>query len=190
MRLESKVALVTGAARGQGRSHAVRLAEEGASVIAIDLCGPVEAAQYPLSSEDDLAETARLLAATGREFLCQRADVRDQKDLDSAVSEGVGRFGRLDVVCANAGITAHAKAWEMSDAEWNDVVDICLTGVWRTVKATVPTMIACGNGGSIIITSSTAGLRGYANHASYCAAKHGVVGLAKTLAVELAEYSI
>jgi SDR family mycofactocin-dependent oxidoreductase len=190
MRLESKVVFVTGAARGQGRSHAVRLAEEGANIIAIDLCGQVEAAQYPLSNEDDLEETRRLVAATGRGVLVRRVDVRDQEALDSVVAEGIEEFGKIDIVCANAGITAHAKAWEMSDAAWNDVVDICLTGVWRTVKAAVPSMIAAGAGGSIVITSSTAGLHTFANHASYCAAKYGVVGLAGTLAIELAEYDI
>jgi SDR family mycofactocin-dependent oxidoreductase len=190
MRLESKVALVTGAARGQGRSHALRLAEEGARVVAIDACTDIASVPYQLATEEDLEESRQALATVGREFICQRADVRDQAQLDKVVSDAVARFGGIDIVCANAGITSHAAAWELSDSQWADVIDVNLTGVWRTVKAVIPSMIEQGRSGSIIITSSTAGLKGTRNHAHYSAAKHGVVGLARALAVELAEFSI
>jgi (+)-trans-carveol dehydrogenase len=190
MRLSSKVALVTGAGRGQGRSHAVRLAQEGANVVAIDLCRQIDSAPYALSTEEDLEETRRLVTATGQLALCRRVDVRDQMGLDSVVDDAVKQFGGIDIVCANAGITTHAKTWEHSDAQWHDVIDVNLTGVWRTMKAVVPSMISRGAGGSIIVTSSSAGLRAIANHASYCATKFGVVGLARTLAIELAEYGI
>ncbi len=190
MRLESKVALVTGAARGQGRSHAVRLAEEGADVIAVDSCVQIGSAPYPMATPSDLQETVDRVEKTGRRILAREVDVRDQAALDAVVRAGVEAFGGLDVVVANAGITSHAKTWKLSDDEWQDVIDVNLTGVWRTVRAAVPGMIERGRGGSIVITSSTGGLRGLDNHAHYCAAKHGVVGLARTLALELAEYSI
>jgi (+)-trans-carveol dehydrogenase len=190
MRLKSKVAFVTGAARGQGRAHAVRLAKEGARVVIIDACADNEAVAYPLPGPDELAQTADLVRAQGADVLARQVDVRDQQGLDAVIADALEAFGQLDIVCANAGITAHAKTWELSDAQWNEVVDVNLTGVWRTVKAAVPSMIERGQGGAIIITSSTCGLKGVNNHASYCAAKHGVVGLARTLALELAPYRV
>jgi len=190
MRLQSKVAFITGAARGQGRAHAIRLAKEGAKVVIIDACTQIDSVPYPLPDPGELALTARLVEEAGGAVLARQVDVRDSDGLNKAVADGLSAFGRLDIVCANAGITSHAKTWEHTEAQWNDIIDINLTGVWRTVKATVPPMIKLGQGGSIIITSSTAGLKGINNHASYCAAKHGVVGLARTLAYELAPHRV
>jgi SDR family mycofactocin-dependent oxidoreductase len=189
MRLQGKVAFVTGAGRGQGRSHAIHLAQEGASVVAIDACVDVASAPYPMATQDDLDETARLVAQHGR-VLARRVDVRDLAELEDVAAEAEHTFGGIDVVVANAGITSQAKTWEMTEVEWSDVIDINLTGVWRTLKATVPAMIRGGRGGSIIITSSTGGSKGISNHAHYCASKHGVVGVARTLAIELAEHMI
>ncbi|HEX5266588.1 MAG TPA: mycofactocin-coupled SDR family oxidoreductase [Acidimicrobiales bacterium] len=189
-RLEGKVAFITGAARGQGRAHCVRLAAEGADIIGVDICGEVGASELPPSAPQDLEETARLVEKEGRRAVTRQADVRDLAALQSAVDEGVGELGRLDVVVANAGILNWSWSWEMSAEQWRDVIDVNLTGVFNTVKASVPTMIAQGQGGSIIMTSSVAGLYGQPFTASYTAAKHGVVGLARCLANELAEHSI
>jgi len=190
-RLDGKVAFVTGAARGQGRSHAVRLAEEGADIIAIDLCGQVDSVQYPMSSPDDLAETQRLVEEQDRRVIAQQADVRDFEQLKTAVDRGVAEFGRLDVVCANAGIFTSADSMvDLTEEQWQDVIGINLTGVWHTVKVAVPHMIAAGNGGAIVITSSTAGLKGFPGFGHYVASKHGVIGIMRTLAIELAEHSI
>jgi SDR family mycofactocin-dependent oxidoreductase len=189
-RLEGKVAFITGAARGQGRAHSVRLAAEGADIIGVDICGEVGASELPPATPQDLEETARLVEKEGRRMLARQADVRDLPALQSAVDEGVAELGRLDVVVANAGILNWSWSWEMSPEQWRDVIDVNLTGVFNTVKATVPTMIAQGEGGSIIMTSSVAGLYGQPFTASYTAAKHGVVGLARCLANELSEHSI
>lgn len=191
--LDGKVALVTGAARGQGRAHALKLAEEGATVVGLDIAGKtaIDTMFYPLATAEDLAQTAKELEALGGQHLTRQVDVRVQDQLDAVVAEIKERFGRLDVVAANAGIaTNFRKAWELTDAEWQDVIDVDLTGVWRTTKAAIPLMIEAGNGGSITLTSSLAGLKGYSNIAGYVAAKHGVNGLMKTLANELGEYGI
>ena len=190
--LDGRVAFVTGAARGMGRSHAVRLAREGASVIATDVASAVSAHNgYPPATEADLKETARLLQAEVRPFLVEVADVRDSDALDAILSEGVTRFGgRLDVVVANAGISNWNRFWEMSDEQWQTMIDINLTGVWRSMEAAVPHMLSAGNGGSIIAVSSVAGLKALPSQAHYTAAKHGVTGLAKAAAVELGEYGI
>jgi (+)-trans-carveol dehydrogenase len=189
--LSGKVAFVTGAARGQGRAHAVKLASEGADIVAVDLLGDIATTFYALATADELDHTVKLVEETGRRIVARQADVRDQAALDAAVAAGVDTFGRLDVVAANAGIaTTMAKTWELTDDEWNDVVDVNLTGVWRTVKAAVPAMLAAGNGGSIVLTSSLAGLKGYSNIAGYVAAKHGVNGLMRTLANELGPHGI
>ena len=194
-RVQDKVALVTGAGRGQGRSHVIRLAEEGARVIAVDL--PEAASKdvsryspYPMATEADLAETVRIVAAAGGEAVGLYADVRDESDLAAAVAAGVARFGRLDIVSANAGITGFTgKAWELSRDNWQAVIDTDLTGTWQTVKAVAPVMIdqRCG---SIVMTASTMGLKGTANLAAYVAAKHGVIGLMRALAHELAPFSV
>ncbi len=190
MRVAGKVAFITGAGRGQGRSHAVRLAQEGATIVAIDSCTDVATVAYPMATLDDLNETKRLVEHTGQACLARQVDVRDQAGLNQVVADAVAQFGGIHIVCANAGITSHAKTWELTDDEWNDVIGINLTGVWRTLKAAVPAMIELNEGGSIILTSSSGGLRGIPNHTHYVAAKHGVLGIARTLAMELAEYSI
>jgi (+)-trans-carveol dehydrogenase len=185
-----RVALITGAARGQGRSHAVRLAEEGADIIAIDLCRQVGTVPYPLSTPDDLAETAKLVEATGRKIVTVVADVRSLDEMRAAVDDAVAQLGRLDIVVANAGIhSGGIPTWEMADEMWQDLIDVNLTGVWITCKAAVPHLVAAG-GGSIVITSSTAGLRPYAGIAHYVSAKHALMGLTKTLAQELGAHGI
>jgi (+)-trans-carveol dehydrogenase len=180
-----KVAFVTGAARGQGRSHAVRLAAEGADIIAVDVCGQLESVDYPMSTPADMSETIALVEEQGRKIVARQADVRDLATLQAIVDEGVSAFGRLDVVVANAGIATYAPALELTELQWDEMVAVNLSGVWRTVRASVPHMKAAGVGGSVIITSSTSGLRGIPNAAHYAAAKHGLVGLMKVLALEL-----
>lgn len=190
-RLQGKVAFITGAARGQGRSHALRLAEEGADIIAIDVCEPVGDMPYEFPTEADLAETARQVEALDRRIVTHKADIRDFDALKAAVDDGVAQLGRLDIVSANAGIgSSPYKTWELPNDVWRDMIDVNLTGQWHTVKAAVPHMIDAGNGGAIVLTSSMAALRTYANVAHYTAAKHGMVGLMRVLAVELGEYGI
>jgi (+)-trans-carveol dehydrogenase len=189
-RVDGKVAFVTGAARGQGRAHAVRLAEEGADIIAVDVCRQLATVPYPMATPDDLAETAKLVEDLDRRIVAREADVRDSAQLAEVVAEGVAELGRLDVVVANAGIVSIGPTLELEEDVWQEMIDVNLTGVWKSLKAAVPPMIEAGNGGSVIITSSAAGLRGFPNIAHYVAAKHGVVGLMKTLAQELAPYMI
>jgi SDR family mycofactocin-dependent oxidoreductase len=190
--LDGRVAFVTGAARGQGRSHAVRLAREGAAIIAVDAATEVSADNgYPPATPADLAETAKLVEAEGRPVLARAVDVRDSAGMNAVVAEGFAAFGsRLDVVVANAGISNWSRFWEMTDDQWLTMIDINLTGVWRTLKAAVPRMIEAGNGGSIITVSSVAGIKALPGQAHYSAAKHGVVGLTKSAAIELGEYGI
>ncbi|TQC42132.1 NAD(P)-dependent oxidoreductase [Rhodococcus sp. WS4] len=188
--LDGKVAFITGAAIGQGRSHAVKLAEAGADIIAIDLCDEVPTIEYAQGTADDLAETARLVEAQDRRIFTAHADVRDLATLKTAVDRGVAQLGRLDIVLANAGIASFAPADEITEEMWNDVIDINLTGVFKTVVAALPHLKANGDGGSIVMTSSNAGIKGLGNLAHYTAAKHGVVGLMKTLANELGQYNI
>ncbi|MQA84847.1 MAG: mycofactocin-coupled SDR family oxidoreductase [Streptosporangiales bacterium] len=191
-RLDGRVAFVTGAARGQGRSHAVRLAEDGADIIAVDLCRQVDSVRpfYRMPTTADLAETARLVEDLDRRVVARQADVREYDQLESALGAGLAELGGLDIVCANAGIFTYGVAWEIDEQTWRDVIDINLTGVWHTVKAAVPPMIQRGRSGAIVITSSTAGLKGLTNIAHYVASKHAVVGLMRTLANELAPYRI
>jgi (+)-trans-carveol dehydrogenase len=190
-RVAGKVAFITGAARGQGRSHAVRLAQEGADIVAVDICEDVPGIPYPGATEADLAETVKQVEALDRRIVAVKADVRDPRALKAALDDGVAQLGRLDIVCANAGIgTAPVAAWEMDESVWQTMIDINLTGVWHTTKVAIPHLIAGGNGGSIIITSSAAGLQAYQNIAHYVSAKHGVVGLMRTLALELAPHFI
>jgi SDR family mycofactocin-dependent oxidoreductase len=189
--LEGKVALVTGAARGQGRSHALALAEAGADVIAVDVCAPVETVEYRAATQAELDETVAEVEKLDRRIVAQRADVRDLAALEACVEEGVSQLGRLDVVVANAGIFHFGKAvHELSEQEWQTTIDVNLTGVWKTVRATVPRLIEQGDGGSVILISSTAGIQGFPNLAHYVAAKHGVTGLAKAMANELGKYRI
>ncbi|MGW0182347.1 mycofactocin-coupled SDR family oxidoreductase [Nocardia sp. NPDC003345] len=188
--LDGKVAFITGAARGQGRSHALRLAAEGADIVAIDTTTEAKTVPYPLASAADLAETVQLVEAAGRRIVARDADVRDLQALAAAAEAGAGEFGRLDIVVANAGISSPAPALAMSEDAWNEMIDINLTGVWKTLKAAVPHIAAGGRGGSVVITSSVAAM--VANHglAHYAAAKAGLVGLMKVLAKELAPQSI
>ena len=189
-KLQGKVALITGAARGQGRSHAVRLAEEGADIVAIDIAAAIPTAYYPAATPVDLQLTGKLVEAEGVRALIAEADVRDQGALDDVVARALAAFGHIDIVVANAGTASHAPTWELADDQWQNVVDVNLTGVWRTVKACVPAMIARGQGGAVVLTSSLAGLHGYGNISSYVAAKHGVNGLMRTLANELGPHNI
>ena len=186
-RVGGKVAFITGAARGQGRSHALRLAQEGADIIAIDICEDIAGTPYAGATEADLAETVRQVEALDRRIIASKADVRDFDTLKRAVDDGVAQLGRLDIVSANAGIlTSPGKAEDFSDETWNTMIDVNLTGVWHAAKAAIPHLKAGKNGGAIILTSSEAGLRGFANAGHYVSAKHGVVGLMRTLALELA----
>ena len=185
-RVAGKVAFVTGAARGQGRSHAIRLAQEGADIIAVDLVRQVDSVPYPMSTPDDLAQTVKEVEALDRRIVATAADVRDYGALKAALDDGVAQLGQLDIVSANAGICSFGAAEELPEQTWQDMIDTNLTGVWHAAKAAIPHLRAGGRGGSIILTSSTAGLKALANMAHYVAAKHGVVGLMRTLALELA----
>jgi (+)-trans-carveol dehydrogenase len=189
-KLDGKVALITGAARGQGRSHAVRLAADGADIIGVDLCAQVPSVTYPMSSPEDLDETAALVKAHNRRFYHAIADVRDFGQLSDVVSAGVAELGGLNIVVANAGICIPRSVLEPRDVGWwDDVIAVNLTGVWHTVRAALDHLVAGGEG-SIILISSTAGIRGLGNLGSYAAAKHGVIGLGKCLAIELGPLGI
>src|ERR1700747_3668427 len=182
-RVEGKVALITGAARGQGRSHAMRLAEEGANIIGLDLppATAVNSTAYPMAGGDDFAETVRLVEERGRRILACSADVRDQAQVSAAVAAGIEEFGRVDIVGANASILGSGEfVWEIPDQRWEDTLDINVTGVWNTVRACAPHMIEADRGGAIVITSSTAGLSGTARTGAYTTSTHAVVGLMKT----------
>ena len=190
-RVEGKVAFITGAARGQGRAHAVRLAQEGADIIAIDICKQIPSVQIPLSTPEDLAETADLVKGHNRRIYTAEVDVRDYDALKAAVDAGVEQMGRLDIIVANAGIgNGGATLDKTSEGDWNDMIDVNLGGVWKTVKAGVPHLLAGGRGGSIILTSSVGGLKAYPHTGHYVAAKHGVVGVMRTFAVELGAQNI
>ncbi len=188
--LAGKVAFITGAARGQGRAEALRLAADGADIIAIDLCDQIDSVPYPLATRDDLAATVKLVEETGARIVAQQADVRDEQALQAALRTGVEQLGRLDIVVANAGI---APMQSGSDG-WRDVIDVNLTGVHHTVEAAIPIMVEQGEGGSIVLISSAAGLIGVGGgdrgSLGYTAAKHGVVGLMRAYANFLAPHSI
>jgi SDR family mycofactocin-dependent oxidoreductase len=186
---DGKIALVSGAARGQGRSHALRLAAEGADIIAVDICQNVTSMDYDLATEDDLNETAKMVEALDRRIVARIADVRSRDQMKTVVDEAVGELGGLDVVCANAGICIMRPWHEVTEEIWDDQVDTNLKGVWNTLVATVPHLIQRG-GGSIVITASAAGVKAYPYLAPYVAAKHGLIGLAKEMANELALQNI
>jgi SDR family mycofactocin-dependent oxidoreductase len=188
-RLDGKVALITGAARGIGRAQAVRFAQEGADVVALDVCAAIDTVRIPPATPDDLAETARLVAEAGGRIVTEIVDVRDADGLRAAADAGAERFGGLDIVCATAGITSRGIAADISEPVWQTMLDVNLSGVWRTCKVAVPHLIARGSG-SVILVSSIAGLRGLVGVAHYTAAKHGVVGLMRSLANELAPHGI
>ncbi|MFI5511373.1 mycofactocin-coupled SDR family oxidoreductase [Mycobacterium sp. NPDC051804] len=191
-RVEGKVAFVSGAARGQGRSHAVRLAEEGADIIAVDVCKRISSqTDIPAATPDDLAETADLVKNLNRRIVTAEVDVRDYDALKTVVDGGVEQLGRLDIVVANAGIgNGGATLDKTSEDDWRDMIDVNLSGVWKTVKTAVPHLLSGNRGGSIILTSSVGGLKPYPHTGHYIAAKHGVIGLMRTFAVELGQHSI
>ncbi|MGV9711493.1 mycofactocin-coupled SDR family oxidoreductase [Gordonia sp. NPDC003424] len=196
-KLDGKVVFITGAARGQGRSHAVRFAQEGADIIGLDVCDQIDTVPYPMASKEDLAETERLVTATGRRMIARQADVRAPDQIREVLAEGVAEFNRLDCVSANAGIFQFGEPGRASHA-FSDAVAVMLTGVYHTLDAAIGLMVEAGNGGSIAITSSNAGLRGpnmalsdlTAGFLGYTAAKHGVVGLMRMYANSLAQHHI
>jgi SDR family mycofactocin-dependent oxidoreductase len=195
---DGRVALITGAARGQGRSHAVRFAEEGADIIAIDICDQIDCVGYPMATREDLNETANLVEKTGRRIVAERGDVRDFKWLKTIVANGVAELGRVDFVLANAGIAPLVGEQRHDIVAYVDAVDVMLNGVYYTIEATLPALLDHGDGGAIVITSSTAGLNSLCptfsvrshGFAGYHAAKHGVVGLMRYYATSLAEKNI
>jgi SDR family mycofactocin-dependent oxidoreductase len=184
-RVEGKVAFITGAARGMGRAHAVTLAREGADIIAVDLLKQVDSVAYPMSTQEDLAETVRQVEALGRRIVGTQADVRDYDGLKLALDDGVAQLGRLDIVSVNAGIVNYGALEEFPEQVWQDMIDINLTGAWHTAKAAIPHLRTGGRGGSIIFSSSLAGQIPFTTAGHYTAAKHGVVGMMRTFALEL-----
>jgi SDR family mycofactocin-dependent oxidoreductase len=188
--LEGQVAFITGVARGQGRSHALTLAREGANIIGLDLCAKPSSTVYDGATEEDLQETVRLVKETGVDIVAEVGDTRDYEQVKSVFDRGVEQFGRVDIVLPNAGICSGAKTWEITPDAWREMVEINLNGVFHTVKAAVPTMISQGGGGSIVFTGSTEALKGGENISSYSASKHGVTGLMTSLARELGQYNI
>jgi SDR family mycofactocin-dependent oxidoreductase len=187
--LDGKVALVTGAARGQGRSHAQILAASGAKIIACDIARQLPTVEYPMANEEDLEATIRAVEKDGGEIVAQIADVSDGAQMEAVVAAGIERFGRIDILVANAGISGNAVSWLITDDEWDEMLRVNLKGPWQSAKAVIPHMIERGEG-SIVITSSSSGLIGIPNLAHYVASKHGVHGLMKSLALELAVHNI
>jgi (+)-trans-carveol dehydrogenase len=190
-RLENKVALISGVARGQGRSHALRLVSEGVSIIGFDGLCTYDTVPYKQATQEDLDETVGLVEAAGGRILAGRGDVRNRDEIQSIVDKGIAEFGSIDIVVANAGIGINSVLfWEVSQQEWDDVIGVCLTGAWHTVSAAVPSMIEAGKGGSIIITSSSAAQKAAPRLAPYIAAKTGVIGMMRSMANDLAPYKI
>ncbi|MEU6642829.1 mycofactocin-coupled SDR family oxidoreductase [Saccharomonospora sp. NPDC046836] len=187
--LEGKVALITGGSRGQGRAHAVTCAREGADVIIVDLMKPVVDVPYRLATSTDHAETVKQVEALGRKILAIEGDVRDQSTLDDAVARGIADFGGIDILIANAGIWTQGNFWELTEQQWDEMIGVNLTGVWKAAKAVTPHMIERKTG-SIVITSSVNGLEPGAQYAHYVSAKHGVIGLMKNIALELAPFGV
>ncbi|GAA1517148.1 mycofactocin-coupled SDR family oxidoreductase [Nocardioides humi] len=189
-RVDGKVALITGVARGQGRAHALRLAEEGASIVGFDALTQFDSAPYPMPVDDDLAETERLVTERGGRIVTRVADVRDLDQVQGMVDLAFDEYGRLDTVVANAGICGFGKAWELDKSAWDEMIDVNLTGVWNTLRASVPRIIEQDQGGSLILTASVAGFSGMRNVSHYVAAKHGVVGLMRAYSNEVAPHNI
>lgn len=188
-RLTNKVALISGVARGQGRSHALRLAAEGVSVIGFDGLCTYDTVPYKQATQRDLDETVRLIREAGGKIYAGRADVRDRGEIEHIIKEGTAEAGPIDIVVANAGIGINSRPfWEVSQQEWDDVIGVCLTGAWHTVSAAVPSMIAAGHGGSVIMTSSAAALKAAPQLSPYIAAKTGVIGMMRSMANDLAPY--
>jgi SDR family mycofactocin-dependent oxidoreductase len=188
--LDGKVAFITGIARGQGRSHAVTLAREGADIIGLDSCKQPATTPYPGATPEDLEETVRLVEETGRKIVAEQADVRDLAQVQAVFDAGIAQFGRVDIVLPNAGICAGGLTWEIAPEAWQEMLDVNLTGPWNTVRVALPTMIEQGDGGSIVFTGSVDALKGSANISSYAASKHGVTGLMRSLANEVGRYGI
>lgn len=188
-RLTNKIALITGAARGIGRAQAVRFAEEGADIVAVDVCGPIDTVHVPSSTPDDLAETASLVERAGGRVVTEIVDIRDSEELRAAADRGAAELGGIDIVCATAGVTSRGNAVELSEAAWRTMLDVNLTGVWNTCTVSAPHLISRG-AGSMVLVSSIAGLRGLIGVAHYTAAKHGVVGLMRSLAHDLAPHGV
>ncbi|GAB4658941.1 mycofactocin-coupled SDR family oxidoreductase [Mycobacterium avium] len=189
-RLEGKVAFITGAARGQGRSHAIRLAAEGADIIAVDTFDKIDTVPYPLATAEELADTVAEVEKLGQRVVADEADVRDLASITEVVNRGFRELGRLDIVLANAGVVSYAPTLDLTEEQWRDMLDINLVGVWRTIKASVPHIIAGGRGGAVVITSSMAALKAFDNTAHYSAAKGGLVSMMRVLAKELAPHGI
>jgi SDR family mycofactocin-dependent oxidoreductase len=196
--LSGKVALISGAARGQGRSHAIRLAEEGANIIGFDICHQIDSVEYAMATQQDLAETSKMVECGGGRIVTAEADARDPEAVQKVVDLGLTEFGQIDIVVANAGIMPITGEQGMQRQAWIDAIDVMLSGVYYTVQAAAPSMIEKGAGGAIVITSSTAGLKGLVRDyktavpglAGYIAAKHGVVGLMRMYANALAAHNI
>ncbi|MDY6810713.1 MAG: mycofactocin-coupled SDR family oxidoreductase [Actinomycetota bacterium] len=188
---DGKVVYITGIARGQGRNHALRFAREGAAIIGMDIAGPVaDHTTYPAATADDLADTIRLVEEAGGKILARQGDTRDLAFQEELVADGVEQFGRLDIVVANAGLLTWGAVWELTEEQFTDVVDVNLVGTWKTLKAAIPAMLAAGNGGSIVVISSSAGLKAMPLQASYSASKFGLRGLAQSAAKELGHHRI
>jgi len=194
-KLDGKVALITGGARGQGRSHALRLAGEGADIVTVDICRQIASVPYPMASSEDLAETVREVEALDRRIIAREADVRDSSALAAVVAQGLAEFGHIDILVANAGIVTFSNKDASEDESFRDTLEVNLVGVWNTLHAVTPHMIERGQGGSVILTSSTQGLTGRGGDGSggtsgYAASKHGVVGLMRSFAAHLAPHMI
>jgi (+)-trans-carveol dehydrogenase len=189
-KLDGKVAFITGIARGQGRSHALTLAREGADIIGLDLCRTPASVPYHGATQADLEETVRLVEDTGGKIVAEQADVRDLAQVQAVFDAGIAQFGRVDIVLPNAGICAGGLTWEITPKAWQEMLDINLTGPWHTVRVAIPTMIEQGQGGAIVFTGSVDALKGSANISSYAAAKHGITGLMRSLANEVGQYGI
>lgn len=188
-RLAGKVAVITGGARGQGRSHAVVLAREGADIVVCDIAAPIGSVPYPLATEADLAETVTLVEGQGRRGIAVRADVRSPRDMEAVANRALAEFGQIDILLANAGVSSSSPLATMSDAQWHDMIDVCLTGVFNSCRAVVPHMIERGSG-QIVATASIGARMGMTNSSHYAAAKWGVIGLIKSLALEVASDGI
>lgn len=189
-KLDGKVAFITGAARGQGRAHAVTMAREGADVAALDICKTLSFPRYPLASKADLDETVRQVKGFGRKALGLVVDARSAGEMEAAVKQTVQQLGHIDILVCNHGICEFASTWDIAEEQWDAMLDTNLKGYWLAVKFVVPQMLAQKTGGRIIMTSSTAGLKGMTGLAHYSASKHGIIGLARSLALEVGQFNI
>jgi SDR family mycofactocin-dependent oxidoreductase len=188
--LTGRVALITGAGGGQGRSHAEALARAGADIVACDVAADLSTIPYTQSTAEDLDRTAEAVRQVGRRCLSVVADVRDVRAMDDLVARGTAELGPIDIVCANAGVISFGRSWQLTELQWDEVLGTNLKGAWATCRAAIPGMIEAGRGGVIVLTASTAGLKGFSGMAHYSASKHGLIGLARAMAIELAPYQI